>query len=739
MHRRARTRATHVATVSTTASPTVSAAVSTENLADYNVALGNMLALPPNLKETFTDVVAQVFPLKADAAIMQKFLDDYLNCPADKENPPVYFKAAAPFVLLEIVNYASMASNTPHVGWFAQHEIAFGIPLEWYAREGDNLKFLKYAIIYPYIYVDNALSLRGGREIYGWSKAPIEIEARAPVFEPATSRTLLSAKLLFPGDSPDVANDSENLLRIVQTRYFQTAVSSIPDIFTAVPRAISASVVAAFDLLKLAGGATSGATGSQISSLQSLLPKFYRKVGQYLPQGLIPNSMASVPPDSANPPVSLITFKQVREVEDPNQTFQSLACYQGIVESRMQVDRLKDGGLLIDAVSPDSSGGIYIDLWKENPDVLKLGIVSQEVDTGKDDWGKLRRVTPILPFWIKMDLSYGLADYQVWRTNLTSWTSNNTPQLRPSPKQFTYIDLDSGATQEIAPPRSFPAVTQRILPLQAETAVLDRLLAGYLDNDQYRFESIGRLGDMGVVCLILSGFAKMRLAGEKTKDIDSEAGYSDYELTFAIPARWTRASDKVSGECLIPAYSFVGTYWNAITTSEVYGRVAFKSTFVDPPFTSNLPPEKDNIRGRNRKSRCHSDDRDLPSEDRTQPLKHLPLLQIYSTYAPDNPSGVVLQQPKRTVEEFLTGIGLPAYRSAEKRIHSIAQGGPPLRSAAFPGSSADPFEWSGWIERPEFVMHFPMNVRQNLDPTAGVIIYKAKPGPAMMPRVRWSR
>src|SRR5579871_338219 len=195
MHRRARTRETHVATASTTASPTVSAAGSTENLADYNVALRNMLALPPNLKETFSDVVAQVFPLKADAAIMQKLLDDYLNYPADKENPPVYFKAAAPFVLLEIVNYASMASNTPHVGWFAQHEIAFGIPLEWYAREGDSLKFLKYAIIYPYIYVDNALSLTGGREIYGWSKAPIEIEARAAVFEPANSRTLLSAKL----------------------------------------------------------------------------------------------------------------------------------------------------------------------------------------------------------------------------------------------------------------------------------------------------------------------------------------------------------------------------------------------------------------------------------------------------------------------------------------------------------------------------------------------------------------
>jgi hypothetical protein len=382
--------------------------------------------------------------------------------------------------------------------------------------------------------------------------------------------------------------------------------------------------------------------------------------------------MATVPQDLGNPPVSLITFKQVREVENPTQRFQSLACYQAIVESKMQVDSLKDGGLLIDAVSPDSSGGIYVDIWAENPDVLKLGIMSQEVDTGKDDWGKVRRVRPILPFWIKMDLSYGLADYQVWRTNLTSWTSNNTPQLRTLPKNLTYIDLDSGATQEIAPPRFFPAVTQRILPLQAETAALDRLLAGYLDNDHYQFKSIGKLGDKGVVCLILSNFDKMQTAERDATNIDSQAGYRDYELTFAIPARWTRTIDKAFGDCLIPAYSFVGTYWNSITTSEVYGRVAFKSTFVDPPFFANLPPEKGDINYRPENLGVTLMTDIFPSEDRTQPLKHLPLLQIYSVYAQDKPSRAVLQQPKQTVEEFVSGIGLSAYCSIEKRIHSIA-------------------------------------------------------------------
>jgi len=77
------------------------------------------------------------------------------------------------------------------------------------------------------------------------------------------------------------------------------------------------------------------------------------------------------------------------------------------------------------------------------------------------------------------------------------------------------------------------------------------------------------------------------------------------------------------------------------------------------------------------------------------------------------------------------GRWLAHQRAIEMLNSRVYQGGPPIRSAAFPTSLANPFEWSGWIERPEFVMHFPMNVRQDFDPAAGLIIYKAKPGPAI--------
>ena len=70
-------------------------------------------------------------------------------------------------------------------------------------------------------------------------------------------------------------------------------------------------------------------------------------------------------------------------------------------------------------------------------------------------------------------------------------------------------------------------------------------------------------------------------------------------------------------------------------------------------------------------------------------------------------------------------------RAVEMLSARVYQGGPPLRVAAFPVSATNPLVWSGWIERPDFVMRFDMNLRDDFDPTRGVTIYKAQPGPAI--------
>jgi len=61
----------------------------------------------------------------------------------------------------------------------------------------------------------------------------------------------------------------------------------------------------------------------------------------------------------------------------------------------------------------------------------------------------------------------------------------------------------------------------------------------------------------------------------------------------------------------------------------------------------------------------------------------------------------------------------------------VYQGGAPLRVAAFPTSIANPFKWTGWIDRPAFAMRFSMDLLGDFDPGTGTIFFKPEASPAM--------
>jgi inner membrane protein len=71
-------------------------------------------------------------------------------------------------------------------------------------------------------------------------------------------------------------------------------------------------------------------------------------------------------------------------------------------------------------------------------------------------------------------------------------------------------------------------------------------------------------------------------------------------------------------------------------------------------------------------------------------------------------------------------------RAIETLNSRVYQGGAPIRVAAFPRSIANPFDWSGWVDRGEFAMHFSMNMLTDFDPTApDRIIHPPEPSPAL--------
>jgi inner membrane protein len=71
-------------------------------------------------------------------------------------------------------------------------------------------------------------------------------------------------------------------------------------------------------------------------------------------------------------------------------------------------------------------------------------------------------------------------------------------------------------------------------------------------------------------------------------------------------------------------------------------------------------------------------------------------------------------------------------RALETLNSRVYQGAAPIRVAAFPTGVVNPFEWSGWVERPELAMHFSMNLLSEFDPTApDRVVYKPEPSPAL--------
>src|SRR5260221_10070705 len=128
-------------------------------------------ALPVRPPFLMNGVTSRVFPLKANMARLTQFCDQYVNM--DIPQDVVHFRPAVPYVYLMVLDYGSMSPasvQAQNVGWVAQHEVAFAVPLERWREEKGKLVFKGWACVCPFIFVDDEMSLTTGREVYGWPK-----------------------------------------------------------------------------------------------------------------------------------------------------------------------------------------------------------------------------------------------------------------------------------------------------------------------------------------------------------------------------------------------------------------------------------------------------------------------------------------------------------------------------------------------------------------------------------------
>jgi hypothetical protein len=438
------------------------------NLPEYRDQLAN-LRLAPDLKQRYPGVVTQVYPLPAQITALQEVCDELLNSLGSKEDPlPVCFKPAAPWVLAQVCNYGKVDFDKASKGhsWFSQHEVAVGFPIAWYTVKDGKWVFRDWAMLYPFIFVDNPYSMSGGREIYGWSKAGIEVERELPEFAPDQPRCLIKAtrkkyegrraglrhgSSIFIQSHPDEHGEALDFFEVSQQRPFLSGRTGMINAVRAVPGIVGTYFAATSGILDLIGRALTAFQDNSLTSLWPFLQRWYGFMGQFVPASL---GMLYAPSGQPNAngnsvaEINIITKKQFRDAEGGGH-----ACYQAIVGSCMKIDSALDGGLLFDPISGDASGGVRIKvIGDQDFDLVKeLGITwAKHTREGGREHYELR---PSVPFWARLDLSYGAATYQCWRAQGTLWSDKETPNLPEHDAQVRkhpvkYGKGDSGSREE---------------------------------------------------------------------------------------------------------------------------------------------------------------------------------------------------------------------------------------------------------------------------------------------------
>jgi hypothetical protein len=580
----------------------------------YNAELCKFLQLPGQVRQTYSGITTQVYPLQANPKNVEDFLHEFLL-----PNPFIEFQPVGPLVVMQICEYPKVETTSPGLAHrlFAFHEVAFGIPIAVYEIDDAGRRFSEYAMVYPFIFVDNPLSMAAGRQIYGWAKAGIEFQRLTTRFGPNDPRQLFAVRIdafslapLLRALSRDDNGDSRTALAVNQTRPFLSGFAGIAQTLTIVPQALGgfvASTATLFDAIGnlMAGYASptavslisdqmrlaSGAVMNQfLGYLKALNPDF-DKLKSILPGlAIMLPGFPGTKPVGSGYEVSIYTMKQV---SDASERASESGCYEAVVRSRMEVVSAQDGGLLFDPIAADPTGGIAISLerdpkHKELDDLISLlaGATLQE-SNGREVY----TVRPVLPFWGKLDLAYGRADRQWWRSKYSTWQEQppSTIPRKPRPgygfnQQINYLNKGSGAKLQVGGTRDAANAVLHIFPLPADTDKLQALVNRYLNDlvdqpsDRFRFE----VKPHQFVYVTLLNYGDMQSPGAPGQRL------GDRVLSFNVLVNYYADTDLHGGKAgpethaFVPLYTFVGTDWNYITEYEVYGRLTFRSDLVSP-------------------------------------------------------------------------------------------------------------------------------------------------------------
>ena len=436
------------------------------------------------------NVALQVYPLRADMAVMRQFIDSYLNFVDDECSLPFYFKPAMPYVMLQILYYPYLAVTTGNTVWLTQREVSFSVPLECYRVERHGKRvFNHYATCSPFLYLDVQPTITSGRDIFGLPKVALRFQPLEPFFRPEEPSLLTDLRLRCTGPTGDEYNP---LLKVFGDPPRFTSTNMVNDGLSTIPGAARSWIAMMTgmweqtvqppargyertrDLASILEMSRAG-----VDLVVSSLPAFslYRSALEDY------DSTADIQLGPMN--IDMVSLKQFRDAEETD-----YACYQSLVSSLLYMDRINAGGSLGDPLSTDLSGGTFVKIHDipSQPLINSLGLVTESrADTER---GSVWTLRPQSPFWLNVDLSYSLGVNLSWRTKDRLWSAGEAPGHKATDKT-QYNTFGSGALQEVPQRMISPEASILILALPLDKdgpEKITRLCQEYFCNDVFEFE-----------------------------------------------------------------------------------------------------------------------------------------------------------------------------------------------------------------------------------------------------------
>lgn len=559
--------------------------------------------MPPFL---FNGMTASVFPLRASLGTLQRVCDGMLNFVPQQAG---YFRVPLPYVFLMVLDYGQVAEEVARIGWFAQTEVFFMLPLEWYKLVDGRLVFHDWAVVTPYVFVNDDFSVPLGRTVFGFPKVLARMTRTHSqwIKNPVSPVTLARVETdVFPQTYSGAQIENRVFLEV--ERGTVSAMRLPLDASNPMmPWSVTANIAQAL----------SGFGRDALWLAQSM------RISQVNPgsdPGVFPAMLARMAPwfapGGAGFVQNSLNLKQFRRSDDP-----SGICYQALTNGRMETKSFNAGGLLgeYQVMLGDVSGGHTIRLYDypSLPIAEKLGLETHREWLGQD--GKVAEFKPVLPFWINVDIKYDQGDNLAWRSDEGIWKDETGEPFDPQPQSSDaenpqYNCTVTTAIDDIAGPFLFSDATVRVLPLLAQLKTLQGFVDDYINlplgtpverenlaeisakgedgkPEKIRFKVWARAAKSGTphgavgenlayVYLIVSSF------GSVTSMTNNVGDWTKYQMSFMIPVEFQRMTEqgewKMVSTGMVPAFSFVDNCTAAIARLEVQGFQATVANFLKP-------------------------------------------------------------------------------------------------------------------------------------------------------------